>query len=114
MTIFSVKHEIYFQISAHPIITTTSPSIQNITKSERTLDLKLDCSVSAFPKADAIWQKIDGQLPIDKTNQEPNGTLVIRDVSAEDSGTYACSAFNELGEDQVNFTVTIFGKWNNS
>ena len=106
---FSVKQETCFQISAHPIISTTSPSIQNITKSEKARDLKLDCSVSAFPKAGATWQRVDQQLPIDRTNQEPNGTLFIRDVSAEDSGTYVCAASNELGEDQVNFTVTIFG-----
>ena len=103
------QRETCFQISAHPIISTTSPSIQNITKSEKAHDLKLHCSVSAFPKAGPTWQRIDGQLPIDKTNQEPNGTLLIRDVSAEDSGTYICAASNELGEDQVNFTATIFG-----
>ena len=105
----SVKTESCFQISAHPIISTTSPSIQNITKSEKTRDLKLDCSVSAFPKAGVTWQRIEGQLPIERSNQKPNGTLLIRDVSAEDSGTYICAASNELGEDQVNFTVTVFG-----
>ncbi|XP_020611511.1 fibroblast growth factor receptor 2-like isoform X2 [Orbicella faveolata] len=104
----SVKEDVMLLVKAHPIISTTSPSIQNITKSEKAHDLKLHCSVSAFPKAGPTWQRIDGQLPIDRTNQEPNGTLLIRDVSAEDSGTYICAASNELGEDQVNFTVTIF------
>ena len=106
---FSVKQETCFQISAHPIISTTSPAIQNITKSKKARDLKLDCSVSAFPKAGATWQRVGEQLPIDRANQEPNGTLSVRDVSAEDSGTYVCAASNELGEDQMNFTVTIFG-----
>lgn len=106
---FSVKRELCFQIPAHPIISSTSPSVQNLTRSEKTRDLKLDCSVSAFPKAGATWKRVDGQLPIDRTNQEPNGTLLIREVSAVDSGTYICAASNELGEDQVNFTVTIFG-----
>lgn len=95
--------------AAHPIIITTSPSIQNFTKSERTRDLKLDCTVSAYPKAVITWQKFDGQLPIGRTNREANGTLVIREVSAEDSGSYICAASNELGKDQVNFTVTILG-----
>ena len=69
----------------------------------------LDCSVNAFPKADVVWQKMDGQLPDGRAKQETSGTLVIHQASAEDSGTYLCSAVNELGGDQLNFTVTVFG-----
>lgn len=52
---------------------------------------------------------MDGQLPDGRAKQETSGTLVIHQASAEDSGTYLCSAVNELGGDQLNFTVTVFG-----
>ncbi|XP_078378637.1 fibroblast growth factor receptor 2-like isoform X1 [Oculina patagonica] len=104
----NIQKDVILLVKAHPIIITTSPPVQNLTKSERTRDLKLDCTVSAYPKAVITWQKFDGQLPIDRTNQEADGTLLIREVSAEDSGTYICAASNELGKDQANFTVTVF------
>ncbi|KAJ7390038.1 hypothetical protein OS493_027563 [Desmophyllum pertusum] len=103
------KEDVLLLVKAHPIISTTSPSVQNVTQSaQKSRDFKLDCTVSAFPKADITWQKVDGQLPIGRTKQEANGTLLIRDASAEDSGTYLCAAANELGRDQVNYTVTVF------
>ena len=83
--------------------------MQNLTQNASAPDFTLDCTVSSYPKADVKWKKVDRQLPIDRTIQEADGTLVIRKTSAEDSGTYQCSAVNELGRDQVNFTVTVFG-----
>jgi len=69
----------------------------------------LDCTVSAFPKADVKWKKVDGQLPINRFNEEANGTLLIREASSEDSGTYVCTTTNELGTDRKNFTINVFG-----
>ena len=98
-----------YSLSARPIIRSRSPSVLNLTKSPQGRDLMLDCTVSAFPKAVVKWKKIDGQLPISRFNQEANGTLLIREASSEDSGTYVCTATNELGTDRKNFTINVFG-----
>ena len=69
----------------------------------------LDCTVSAFPKAKVTWKKVNGQLPKDRISWEANGTLLIKKASSEDTGTYICTASNELGTDRTSFTVTVFG-----
>ncbi|PFX30405.1 Tyrosine kinase receptor Cad96Ca [Stylophora pistillata] len=104
----NVQQNVTLLVKARPLISTKSPRIQNLTHNASKPNLALDCTVNAFPKADATWQKIDGQLPKSRIKQESNGTLVIHEASAEDSGTYQCSAVNELGRDQLNFTVAVF------
>ncbi|XP_066029394.1 fibroblast growth factor receptor 2 isoform X1 [Pocillopora verrucosa] len=104
----NVQQNITLLVKARPLLSSQSPTIQNLTQNASKLDFVLDCSVNAFPKADVVWQKMDGQLPDGRAKQETSGTLVIHQASAEDSGTYLCSAVNELGGDQLNFTVTVF------
>ena len=96
---------------ARPIIRNTSPDAINLTLSLQTRDLKIDCDVSAFPKAKVTWKKGVRQLPADRFKQEANGALLITEASYEDSGTYACTASNELGTDNANFTVIIYGNY---
>lgn len=96
---------------ARPIIRNTSPDAINLTLSLQTHDLKIDCDVSAFPKAKVTWKKGVKQLPADRFKQEANGALVITEASYEDSGTYACTASNELGTDNANFTVIVYGNY---
>lgn len=55
------------------------------------------------------WEKVNGQLPKDRISWEANGTLLIKKASSEDTGTYICTASNELGTDRTSFTVTVFG-----
>lgn len=96
---------------ARPIIRNTSPDAINLTLSLQTRDLKIDCDVSAFPKANVTWKKGVTQLPADRFKQEANGALLITEASYEDSGTYACTASNELGTDNANFTVIVYGNY---
>lgn len=99
----------FFPLLARPIIRNTSPDAINLTLSLQKRDLKIDCDVSAFPKAKVTWKKGVRQLPADRFKQEANGALLITEASFEDSGTYACTASNELGTDNANFTVTVYG-----
>lgn len=96
--------------SARPIIRSSTPPVLNFTQSTQARDLLLDCDVSAYPKAVVTWEKVGGQLPTARFDQEANGTLLITQASSEDSGTYICSAANELGRDSKMFNVTVFGK----
>ena len=96
---------------ARPIIRSARTHAVNLTLSLQTRDLKIDCNVSAFPKAIVTWKKVNGQLPDDRFKQEANGALLITEVSYKDRGTYACTASNELGKDNADFTVTIYGNY---
>lgn len=100
--------DIKLLVKARPIIRNTSPDAINLTLSLQTRDLKIDCDVSAFPKANVTWKKGVRQLPADRFKQEANGALLITEASYEDSGTYACTASNELGTDNANFTVIVY------
>ena len=87
----------------------TTPPVLSLNRTSHIPDLKIECTVSAFPKADVTWKKLDGPLPIERFTQEASGALVIKEASYEDSGTYLCTASNELGTDHANFTITVYG-----
>ena len=54
--------------------------------------LTLDCKATGDPQPVISWKKQDGQLPAGRSRQLINGTLVIRDITMNDRGTYKCIA----------------------
>ena len=67
----------------------------------------LECEAYGEPEPTIIWYSKGRTLKnTDKYDELKNGSLVIRDLKAEDSGEYECTATNTLGTKTVTKTVT--------
>ena len=53
--------------------------------------LTLNCSATGDPQPVISWRKQGGHLPVGR-NLQINGTLVIRDITKNDTGYYICTA----------------------
>ena len=99
-----------------PQITNTTAEV-NTSTGEITV---LKCTALGSPPPIVYWQK-DG---VNLTNNGDarysitertlgffsSSTLTISDTVLTDFGTYTCVATNQVGEDQQNTSVTVFGK----
>ena len=70
-------------------------------------DVRLQCKATGLPKPTITWRRAFGSLPRGKTAVD-DGKLTIRNVAKADSGDYACSAKNFLGQDFAVAQVTVF------
>ena len=55
-----------------------------------------------------MWSKLDNQSKISPSSVL-GGKLLLRNVKANDSGTYRCSAANILGQAQAQVQLTVNG-----
>ena len=75
-----------------------------ITINERSSNT-IDCTVVGFPELTVMWEKVDGNDQIlsiaDPVTNETTNTvsvsLIVTNVSREDSGEYRCLASNSVG-----------------
>ncbi|XP_030072225.1 immunoglobulin superfamily member 10 [Microcaecilia unicolor] len=73
--------------------------------------VQLNCIAIGIPKPEITWELPDGSVlstaskgrPAGSELLHPQGTLVIQNPARSDSGTYKCTAKNQLGSD---FSVT--------
>ena len=65
--------------------------------------MSLQCKATGLPLPRVTWRKAFSKLPV-KRSSIVNGNLSIRSITKADSGTYACSAKNLLGDAS---TVTV-------
>ena len=68
--------------------------------------MSLKCKATGLPIPTVIWRKAFRGLPV-KRSSVFNGNLSIRSVTKADSGTYACSAKNLLGDDSAVALVMV-------
>ena len=68
--------------------------------------MSLKCKATGLPIPIVIWRKAFSGLPV-KRSSVFNGNLSIRSVTKADSGTYACSAKNLLGDDSAVAVVMV-------
>ena len=61
------------------------------------MDLK--CEAKGLPDPQLTWSR-NGRLI-------KNQTLVLRQVTKDDSGVYLCKAYNLAGEDSIQVNVTV-------
>ena len=60
-------------------------------------NVSLQCKATGLPLPRVTWRKAFSKLPV-KRSSIVNGNLSIRSITKADSGTYACSAKNLLGD----------------
>ncbi|CAH3030482.1 unnamed protein product, partial [Porites evermanni] len=70
-------------------------------------NVRLQCKATGLPKPTITWRRAFGSLPRGKTAVD-HGKLTIRNIAKADSGDYACSAKNFLGQDFAVAQVTVF------
>ncbi|XP_043972325.1 sialic acid-binding Ig-like lectin 5 [Gambusia affinis] len=78
------------------------PQISGKTTVKEGDDLNLTCNVESFPQSVVVWTKHSGS-GIYFQNNTGSATLVIWNVTAEDSGRYVCTATH------LNETVSVYG-----
>ena len=70
-------------------------------------NVRLLCKATGLPKPTITWRRAFGSLARGKTAVD-DGKLTIRNIAKADSGDYACSAKNFLGQDFAVAQVTVF------
>ena len=70
-------------------------------------NVRLQCKATGLPKPTITWRRAFGSLARGKTAVD-DGKLTIRNIAKADSGDYACSAKNFLGQDFAVAQVTVF------
>ena len=88
-----------FCIKVRTLITYKPSSIT----AEEGQNVSLQCKATGLPAPRVTWRKAFSKLPV-KRSSIVNGNLSIRSITKADSGNYACSAKNLLGDD---FAVAV-------
>ena len=69
-------------------------------------NVSLPCKATGLPAPKVTWRKAFSKLPVKRSSID-NGNLSIRSITKADSGTYACSAKNVLGDDSAVAVVMV-------
>ena len=72
-------------------------------------NVSLQCKATGLPAPRVTWRKAFSKLPV-KRSSIVNGNLSIRSITKADSGTYACSAKNLLGDDSAVALVMVINR----
>jgi len=69
----------------------------------------IQCSASGNPEPAVAWNKLDNWSEINRSAVS-RGNLLLKNVKANDSGTYQCSAANILGQAHAVVQLTVNGE----
>ena len=69
----------------------------------------IHCSASGNPEPAVVWSKLDNRSEISQSAVS-RGKLFLKNVKANDSGTYQCSATNILGQARAVAQLTVNGE----
>ncbi|KAF2353070.1 Fibronectin type III [Trinorchestia longiramus] len=99
------------KISAPAEVTVMDPPSFVIAPKNRTVTtgttLSLPCQVSGFPTPKVDWLRLDGKIPLGRASVSSENTLQLTQVSASDSGMYACVAESEAGSIRAEVHVDV-------
>ena len=90
-----------------PVSVTIGDNVTVLTDS----DLTIHCPATGSPMPEITWTKNGNKMSLgNMVNQLGNGTLVIRKVSVDESGTYTCTATNIAGKSNGTTNVDAVGR----
>lgn len=71
-------------------------------------DMTLPCLAVGIPPPEITW-KIKGVAftTSDRIRQQPDGSLLIRDITRTDAGEYSCHVENSFGQDSVTHQLIV-------
>ena len=55
-------------------------------------NISVACEATGDPQPKITWTRVNGQLPVGRSEVRVDGTLVIRKTNSSDTGTYTCVA----------------------
>ena len=71
----------------------------------------INCQATGIPKPRIIWTKDGNDLVSgDRITIYENGSLLVRGISEEDTGSFACVAINNRGVDTFWSDIKVLGK----
>ena len=103
-------------------ITSIGPLNNRIVRERNTTTIT--CEALGYPPPTVVWSRTNGTLSdrvsVSDNVSDPTGygnvtrvsvNLIITNTSREDTGVYICSASNEIGSDDSNFSITVQCKY---
>ncbi|XP_061407111.1 coxsackievirus and adenovirus receptor homolog [Lethenteron reissneri] len=98
------RQRIQLSVLARP----TAPMCTTAGVSELGKDVTLSCASSAGSSPLLyVWERLGGTLPAKATADAVLGTLMLRNLTQDDSGTYRCTAQNRVGSETCVMAVAI-------
>ena len=86
--------------------------------------VSFNCTVDSYPPSTITWlhngadvqaappRVTNSTVPVDNRTQE--STLTLLNTTAEDTGTYTCSAVNSVGSGNMTTELQVLGEWGNT
>ncbi|XP_076879153.1 ADAMTS-like protein 3 isoform X2 [Brachyhypopomus gauderio] len=71
-------------------------------------NLTLQCPATGVPEPSVRWHRLEGALS-GRASPLPDGSLLLRDLSPHDYGTYTCVAANPIGKTAASSTLHVAG-----
>ena len=106
--------------SVPPIVTTISADISGDQEVTSPDPVSFNCTVDSYPSSNIAWlhngAEVQAAPPrvtistvqVDSRTQE--STLTLLKTTAEDIGTYTCSAVNDVGSDSMTTELRVLGE----
>lgn len=70
--------------------------------------MTLPCLAVGIPKPEITWKiKSVPFTTSDRIRQQPDGSLLIRDITRTDAGEYSCHVENSFGQDSVTHQLIV-------
>ena len=109
-----------FSSSVPPIVTAISAN-QTVTSPA---SVSFNCTVDSYPPSNITWlhngAEVQAAPPIvtistvQVNNRTQESTLTLLNTTAEDIGTYTCSAVNDGGSGNMTTELQVLGEWGNT
>lgn len=100
LAFYCVKN-LFISVAYNVIVILTDPPKIVVAPKNRTVTtgttLSLPCQVSGYPVPKVDWLRLDGRMPLGRASISSEHSLQLSQVTAYDSGEYACVAESEAG-----------------